>query len=379
MERIAKSRLPRFTVALQFGLVGLACHGAAPAHAVEVHGRWTGDFAAVVDGGLRREERHFGLVELALDHAFPIAQREVRLYVAGQHVYGGGFSEDSVGDLQAVSNADADPGTRLLEAWLDVQFTDAMSVRFGRYDFNSEFDVIDAGGLFLQSSHGIGADIAQTGAAGPSIFPRTALALRLHYDFGGGRAVRGVALDLEADPDGDYGDVPFFEGPMFALEYEFAPDATRWTAGAWCFTRSRASLLEPEHRDREYGAYASVQRKISGPWLGYARVGVANPDVSRLGSYLGGGVVHEGGVLASHDDAIGISIAHARNGDPYRRAMRDEGTATTAAETAFELTWRVPLGEHVVLQPDVQYVLDPDTDPAIDDALVVMLRIEALF
>jgi carbohydrate-selective porin OprB len=32
-----------------------------------------------------------------------------------------------------------------------------------------------------------------------------------------------------------------------------------------------------------------------------------------------------------------------------------------------------------VLQPDVQYVLDPDTDPAIDDALVVMLRIEALF
>ena len=136
---------------------------------------------------------------------------------------------------------------------------------------------------------------------------------------------------------------------------------------------------EPEHRDREYGAYASVERKFAVPWVGYARAGVANEDVSRLGSYLGAGIVHEGGVLATRDDAIGISIAHARNGAPYRQAMRDEGTATTAAETAFELTWRVPLGEYVVLQPDVQYVLDPDTDPAIDDALVVMLRIEALF
>ena len=364
---------------MQLGLVALATGGPATAREAEFHATWIGDFGAVVDGGLKREEHHFGLVELGLDHTFPIAQRDVRLYVAGQHVYGGGFSEHSVGDLQTVSNADADRGTRVLEAWLDVPLTEALSLRFGRYDFNSEFDVIDGGGLFLNSSHGIGADIAQTGAAGPSIFPRTALALRLQYDFGSGRAIRGVALDLESDPDGDYGDVPFFEGPMFALEYEFGPDGTYWKAGAWSFTRSRASLVEPEHRDREYGAYASVQRRLSGPWVGYARVGVANDDVSRLGSYLGAGLVHDGGWLPSHDDAVGVAIAHARNGDAYRQAMRDEGIATTASETAVELTWRVPLGEHVVLQPDIQYVLDPDTNPVIDDALVVMLRVEVVF
>ena len=39
----------------------------------------------------------------------------------------------------------------------------------------------------------------------------------------------------------------------------------------------------------------------------------------------------------------------------------------------------MPFGEHLVLQPDLQYVLDPDTDPSIDDALVLMLRVELAF
>ncbi|HET7203651.1 MAG TPA: carbohydrate porin [Steroidobacteraceae bacterium] len=372
MVRIAGSARRRLRAALPLSLVVLAATGST-ARAAELHAAWTGDFASVVDGGVQRGERHMGLVELAFDHVFAIAQRDVTLYVAGQHVYGGGFSEEWVGDLQTVSNVDADRGTRVLEAWLDVPLTDTLSMRVGRYDFNSEFDAVDPAGLFLHSSHGIGPDISQTGAAGPSIFPRTALAVRLQCDFEGDHAVRGVALDLESESDGD---VPFFEGPMFALEYEFGPGGTLWKAGAWGFTRSRESLAAPDDRDREYGAYASVQHRIAGSWVGYARVGMANEDVSRLGSYAGAGLVHQGGLLSTRADTVGIAVAHARNGDAYRAAMREDGTATTAAETAVELTWRVPLGEHVVLQPDVQYVFDPDTNPAIDDAFVVMLRVE---
>jgi porin len=360
-------------------LSGLACvvaHGPA-ARAADIELSWTGDFASVVEGGLQRGETQLGLVELALGHVLTVGQREVELFAAAQHAYGGGLSGEYVGDLQAVSNIDAASGTRVLEAWVDVALSDTASLRAGRYDFNGEFDVIDAGGLFLHSSQGIGADIAQTGAAGPSIFPHTALALRLDYDFGAGRVARAVALDLESDPDGDYGSVPFQRGPMLAFEYEFGTEeTTRWKAGVWGFTRSRPALAEPDERDREYGAYASVQHRPAGQWVGYLRLGVANEDVSRLGTYLGAGLVHEGGLLPARDDAIGLAIAHARNGDAYRDAMRREGVPTTAAETAVELTWRVPLGEHLVLQPDLQYVFAPDTNPALDDAFVVLLRVE---
>jgi carbohydrate-selective porin OprB len=48
----------------------------------------------------------------------------------------------------------------------------------------------------------------------------------------------------------------------------------------------------------------------------------------------------------------------------------------TSGELACELTWRIPFGEHLVLQPDVQYVVDPDTNPDIADALVLILRVE---
>ena len=122
-----------------------------------------------------------------------------------------------------------------------------------------------------------------------------------------------------------------------------------------------------------------MQHRLDRDWNGYLRVGVANEDASRIGAYVGAGIVHEGGLLRRARRPVGLAVAHARNGGAYRDAMRAEGIATAAAETAIELTWRVPLGEHLVLQPDLQYVIDPDTDPAIDDALVAILRVELAF
>jgi porin len=352
---------------------------ASTAGAGELQLSWIGDFASVVDGGLRQGERHLGLVELAYEDEFQLGDRVVALYGSAQHVYGGGLSCQLVGDLQVVSNIDADDGTRVLEAWVDVPLSDAWSLKLGRYDLNSEFDVIDPAGLFLNSSQGIGADIAQTGAAGPSIFPHTAFAIRLGYAPGERHTVRAVALDVESDPNADRGDTPFLGGTMLALEYEFGQDDTRWTAGAWTFTTSRDAISSAQSRDREYGAYGSVEQRIGRDWATYLRFGVANERASRLQAYAGGGVVYEGGLLPGRADVVGLAIAHARNGDAYRDAMREAGVATTAAETAIELTWRVPLGAYVVLQPDLQYVIDPDTDPAIDDALVAILRVEVAF
>jgi porin len=357
-------------------LAGVLALWAGTAGAAEFQLGWTGDFAAVLDGGLRRGERHLGLVDLAVEHEFELRERLVALHASVHHVYGGGLSGELVGDLQGVSNIDADDGTRVLEAWVDFPLSDAWSLKVGRYDLNSEFDVIDPAGLFLNSSHGIGAEIAQTGAAGPSIFPHTAFAVRLAYSPGERHVLRAVALDVEADPDADRGDGPFLGGTMLALEYEFGGDRTRWTAGAWTFTTSCDAIAGTPSRDREYGAWGSVEHRLGGDWAAHLRAGLANERASRLHAYVGGGLVHEGGLLPGRDDVVGLAVAHARNGGVYRDAMRDAGFATTAAETAIELTWRMPLGGYVVLQPDLQYVIDPDTDPTIDDAFVAMLRIE---
>ena len=54
-----------------------------------------------------------------------------------------------------------------------------VSLLGGIYDLNSEFDRLQAAGLFLNSSFGVTPEIAQSGETGPSIFPRTAAGLRL--------------------------------------------------------------------------------------------------------------------------------------------------------------------------------------------------------
>lgn len=48
----------------------------------------------------------------------------------------------------------------------------------------------------------------------------------------------------------------------------------------------------------------------------------------------------------------------------------------TGTETALELTWLLQVGKHLAVQPDLQYILHPGTDPRRKDALVTALRFE---
>jgi porin len=147
--------------------------------------------------------------------------------------------------------------------------------------------------------------------------------------------------------------------------------------GGWGYSGDKVCIDDPDEGAREYGGYASLEHPFTEHTTGYVRIGLANPQVERLGSYLGGGIVNTRGLLPGHGDSVGLALGIARNGRPYRDARDAEGVATSPAEYALEATWRIPLGRHFVLQPDVQYVIHPDTDPAIDDALVFILRLEA--
>ena len=85
-------------------------------------------------------------------------------------------------------------------------FQDRLSILAGLYDLNSEFDVIENAGLFLNSSHGIGADFAQSGENGPSIFPSTSLTARLKIQPFKHFYIQAAALDgIPGNPDVDHG------------------------------------------------------------------------------------------------------------------------------------------------------------------------------
>ena len=75
------------------------------------------------------------------------------------------------------------------------------SLLLGLYDLNSEFDVIETAGLFLNSSFGIGAEYGSSGRNGPSIFPATSFGARLSGQPVQSLFIRGAVLDgVPGDP-----------------------------------------------------------------------------------------------------------------------------------------------------------------------------------
>ena len=166
---------------------------------------------------------------------------------------------------------------------------------------------------------------------------------------------------------------------MLALEYEQPIRTGILKAGVWVYTRERPRIDRPQDTEREYGAYLSMQHALTESLVAYSRLGTANPSVDRIGLYAGGGIVSSEGILPRCDDKLGFAIGYARNGNQWRDAAAAQSTATDAAEIALELTWQVALSDRVRLQPDLQYIINPDTNPALDDAIVAGVRIEVSF
>ena len=404
-------------------LVGLPASGAAAQPApkpARLDAVYVADLMGPLAGGLRRDAAYLGNANLAATLRLgPLAGwRGATAFVYGTGIHGGQPSR-LVGDAQGTSNIEAPAAWKLYEAWLQqVLLGDRLSLLAGLYDLNTEFDVLRTASLFLNSSHGMGADFGQSGRNGPSTFPTTSAGVRLkalpHDDLYVQAAVLdGVPGDL-ARPGGTR--IRFAEGDGLLVAAEVAllaglddalavpPVSRRRRArhrrisrvedppyrgkvafGVWGYTAATSPFSSlPPRRSR--GAYLlaewDVHREAADPEQGlavFARVGVADARINRFGAYTGAGLVYTGLLPGRAADRAGLAVAVAHNGAPFERAQRRAGQPTDAAETNLEATYLARLTAHLALQADVQHVVNPDTNPARADALVAALRLQLTF
>jgi porin len=291
----------------------------------------------------------------------------LQLFAYALYDNGRALNEGIADTLQGISNIEATRAFRMYEAWAQWQAGDAFSLRAGLYDLNSEFDSIEAAGLFINPSHGIGPDLSQTGLNGPSIFPVTSIGVRAQLELDRWQVRLAVLDAVPGDParpnrtavrwDADEGLLYISE-----LDYRTLSDA-RVGVGYWRYSETFETLApveadEPATRARNDGSYVFMESAAfvssRGEARAYARAGWANPDINTIGNYIGTGVTWRG--FARSEDQIGFAVARARVGEPWRRAQRREGVGTEAAEWILEMTARMPVGEYVIVQPDVQYI-----------------------
>jgi porin len=296
---------------------------------------------------------------------------------------------DLVGDFQGVSNIDADGSPRLYQLWLEQRLARGWRAKLGIIDLNSEFDVNGTGSLFINSSHGIAPDFSQVGANGPSIFPAPGLGA-LAEASGRSWAVRlglfeGVPRNPEHPRRTVFG-LTSGEGALLVLEGEYSWTGGRAVVGlrhhSGDFVRwAEAGASPPSEREDSAGAYLLVDEELA-RWgarelRGFARMGIADRRIHEVELYTGAGLVLQGPLLGLDGEQLGVAVASAWSGAPYRHTLVDDDGARR--ETSLELTYSGLILPWLTVQPDVQWVINPGFSRRTEDALAFGLRFTAAF
>ena len=338
----------------------------------------TTDILSNQKGGLKKGTRAMTNLDLSVSWAGPKGWEAFGYALADAD---GGFSERLSGDAQVVSNIDAPAGVRLFEAWIRKTSQDEKwMTSFGLMNVNSQFDVQEVAGTFMNASHGLGADFAQSG---PAAFPFSALGLSVEWRAKETMSLRlGVYDGVAGDPDHMSAFVGQKlgrkDGSLIIGEVEKRFEGGYVKLGHWAYSRPFERIDGSGQKRGTSGTYgqiaATLYREKSTEDQGlkaWVRHGAANPSVMDIATYTGAGLVYTGPIKGRDHDAVGIALAKARYGKPYRAAQM----GPVSEETSYELTYQYEVRPGFVVQPDLQYIRRPAGSHDQKDAVVIGLRV----
>lgn len=302
-------------------------------------------------------------------------------YFLGNH---GGEPAEYTGAIQGISNIAAHDTWKLYEFRLEQILLDGdLSLLAGLYDLNSEFDTREFSGIFINPSHGIGAEFALTGHNGPSIFPNTSLAFRISYNFSDSWILKAAVFDgIPGDlnnPDGTNIVFDKEDGLLITSEINFTNGAEevdshyfKLALGGWYFTGEFETISDFDSfgyikmQKGNYGFYGSAEKFLfsenenTNEGLGaFIRFGWANNNVNPVDSYIGAGINYIGLIPGREYDVLGFAVAAAHNNEKCQILSREENIELKDYEYIFELTYGININNWLQVQPDVQYVANP--------------------
>ncbi len=337
-----------------------------------------GELFSNTRGGLSTNDatRYQALLDLGIE--FDLAEMPTplpgRFYVLAQNTHGRGITTDFVGDTQVVSNLDSFKNiTRVSEYWWEFGWLDdAVTVRLGKQDINTEFFVINLAGDFIQSTFGL-----SPSTAFPT-YPDPSMAAVVLLQIADAWRIKAGIWDAFA-PGGGWGfsgnDSMLVIGELErtyalaggTLPGVFAVGAVYESAGV-----IEGEPVSPVHEyilqfeQLIYRECAGDDREIQG--LGifagyYPRFPGSQLIAEAIGDSFVAGLIYTGLFPCRDGDVLGAGYAWT---ELYQGG--------TNQEAVFELFYKAELTPRVSIQPDLQYIVTPSGIHR--DALAVGVRFQ---
>lgn len=319
------------------------------------------------------------------------------LWISGQDA-----SVELVGDIFTVSNIAGFETLRMLELWFQqVFFDDKLSLRVGQITADSEFFISDYAGLFINGTFGWPAVAYMNLPAGGPGYPMGAPGVRLAIS-----PVQWLTFQSAA-----------FQGNVFAQDvnrhgfdwrldaavgYTFFNEAQfRWNhraeenglpgfvkLGAWFQSGAQADPLADSTDGGNAGYYAVMDQMLfrergepgasekCDEGLGwFQRIAFAAPDRNIVDLYFDTGLTYKGLIPRRNNDTLGLAFGYAQLSNGARGWLADEGASPVGAEMELEFTYQAAITPWFVVQPDLQYVINPGATSDVGNALVVGCRV----
>lgn len=359
------------------------------------------DLFSVVSGGLRHDvaqPRKLD-VSVSVDLDQLLGRPAGRVHANWYAMAGRGISAD-VGDLQGISNIEAEPSRVLAELWWERWFLDeSLRIKLGKMDINCEYAASDVSMDFLNSSMGYSPTLFSL-----PTFPNPAWSAHVEWRARELVSVRVAAADgagQEGVKTGTHGASTFLGPPsdLFLVgEIDLAWGSSgggRIGLGGWRHTgvfdrfdggteahATGSFVVLDQTLWREPGEVGSGQAgyesESCAPSIGrlvradegqrvelYVQLGTAAAQLSAVDRHVGAGLLWSDFI---EGQALGLGVSRAELSDAPGAGFGDDH------ETVVECLWRVDVNDSLTIQPDVQYVINPGGVRSTGDALVIGCR-----
>lgn len=325
-----------------------------------------------LDGGIKTGTRTLANLDLTLSVDTQAANwwdnGTFFVYVLGNH---GKPPSELTGELQTLSNIEAENNLKIYELWYQHSFADgAVKLLVGLHDYNSTFYSLESASLFNESAFGIGPDTSQMT---PSIFPTTATTIHLTLTHDEQYFLLAAYDGIPGDPEHPRGTHIKFgkhDGVLTAAEWGVAKEQDyKIGLGAWRQTAEVENPIDGSLMDSNSGFYVIGEKYFTENLAAFFQYGHADADKNQLESYLGLGATYKNFLV---DEAvIGLGYARSKNSETFLAKYPD----VLSAESVVELSYFVPLVEKVSMQTSLYSVTHPAMDPTLDNSLALGLRL----